>query len=380
MSEKKPTNFKSTSTSKKRSGGAALWSHEILDAAPDAMIVTDQSGRMVLVNRMTEALFGYARDELLGATVELLVPIPLREDHQLHRAKYAQSPTVRPMGAALKLFGRRKDATEFPVEIGLSPLRSGSESYVIAAIRDITERRRIESALLGAERLVSLGTLTAVIAHEINGPVGAALLNAETALETALHDGPMERVVTCLRHIEFTMDRCGQIVKNILKFSRNDAGDQVPCNLNDIIWRVNSSLRPQADEQQATIQLALHENLPSIVANPLELEILVANLARNAIESKAAGVRIEIRTSRTESGVSLTVCDDGRGMQEAHLKSIFEPFSKAREYARGTGLGMSIVHRIVQLQHASIEIDSKPGVGTSVRVDFPQVRSDSDQG
>jgi signal transduction histidine kinase len=103
-------------------------------------------------------------------------------------------------------------------------------------------------------------------------------------------------------------------------------------------------------------------------------------LARNAIESKAAGVRIEIRTSRTESGVSLTVCDDGRGMQEAHLKSIFEPFSKAREYARGTGLGMSIVHRIVQLQHASIEIDSKPGVGTSVRVDFPQVRSDSDQG
>jgi two-component system sensor kinase FixL len=352
--------------------------HKILDAAPDAMLVTDRSGVMVLVNRMTEALFGYPRDELVGQTVEMLVPIRLRDLHREHRDKYSENPAIRPMGVALTLFGLRKDGGEFPVEVSLSPLFSGSHFYVIVAVRDMTERRRLESALWRAERMASLGNLAAGIAHEINGPVGAALLTAESALTSEFMEGPPKRIAACLRNIVSAMERCGKIVQNILKFSRNDPGDKFRCNLNERVWRVKDLLEPYAAERRATIQFTFRETLPSIWANPLEIEMLIGNLTRNAIESKEEGANVEIRTNFTESLVELNVSDDGHGMPEAQVSHIFEPFFTTRQNAGGTGLGLSIVYRIAQLHGASIEVDSVPRAGTTVRVNFPRL-NDADQ-
>jgi PAS domain S-box-containing protein len=340
-----------------------------LNIEQDAMLIVDRSGRIVSASDMTETLFGYERSELLGAPVELLVPFRLRAAHEQHRDRYLNNPSDRRMGAALSLFGARKDGTEFPVVVALTPVEAEPRSYVIVKIRNVSERRRFESALLSTERMASLGILSAGIAHEINGTVGAALLTAETALAAAQQNEQAEKIVACLQNIISAMDRCGGIVRNVLRFARNDTGEQVLCDLNEIVWRVNDLLRSQLICDHATLQCDLCEN-PLIQANPLEIEMLVANVTRNAIESKESGAQVTIQTAHTNDSVRLTVSDNGRGMSESHVRRIFEPFFTSREGVGGTGLGMSIVHRIAQLHQATIAVDSRLSVGTTVRVDF----------
>src|SRR5579871_3926192 len=120
---------------------------EILESAPDAILELDNEGRIVLLNRMAEQLFGYTREELLGQTVEALVPEALRKAHERHRVQYLNQPVTRPMGSGLKLEARRKDGSQFPVEISLSPVKSSTASHVTTIIRDITERRQMEDQL-----------------------------------------------------------------------------------------------------------------------------------------------------------------------------------------------------------------------------------------
>jgi two-component system, LuxR family, sensor kinase FixL len=348
---------------------------EILETAPDAMLVTDQSGCVLFVNRMTESLFGYSRAELVGQSVDILVPDRLRSVHADHRLKYCEHPSIRPMGAAHALFGRRKDGAEFPVEISLSPLFSQLQFHIIVAVRDMTEWRRIETAVWRAERMASLGNLAAGIAHEINGPVGAALLTAESALTSALTDGPKDRIVPCLRNIVSSMERCGKMVQNILKFARNDPGEQMECDLNERIWHVKDLLEPYAAEHRATIEFTSRPNVPRVRANPLEVEMLVGNLVRNAIESKESGAIVRLDLKHSETTVDFSVTDNGSGMPESQVAHIFEPFFTTRQNAGGTGLGLSIVYRIAQHHRASIDVESLPGRGTTVTVHFPRVES-----
>jgi signal transduction histidine kinase len=153
---------------------------------------------------------------------------------------------------------------------------------------------------------------------------------------------------------------------------------QVLCDLNETVWRGNDLLKPYADERGAIIQCGLCEG-PLLLANPLDLEMLVANLTRNAIESKETGAKITISTVHTDDGVRLTVSDDGQGMSQTHARRVFEPLFTTREGSVGTGLGKSIVRRITESHHASIDIDSELGVGTSVRVTFPRLNPESHQ-
>jgi len=129
----------------------------LLEAAPDAMVIVDRSGRISLVNSQTERMFGYSREELLDQPVEILIPEKFREGHRRDRDAYASAPHTRPMGSALNLLGRRKDGTTFPVEISMSPLEEADGVLITAAIRDVTERRRVEDALrLSQERFRQL--------------------------------------------------------------------------------------------------------------------------------------------------------------------------------------------------------------------------------
>lgn len=342
----------------------------LLESVPDALVIVDNNGAMRLVNKQTELLFGYEREELIDRTVEALIP-SLQHFHRQQRKQYVTDPDSPSMGIGLELKGLRKDGVQFPIEISLSPVHSDGELFVIATIRDISDRKQMESVLRRSERLASLGTLMAGIAHEINNPVGAALLTAETALALVGEPDSSNDTEACLRNIIASMDRCGRIVESILKFSRGSHAEKVACDLNQIIRQACEHSSVHVQHSQAKLSLDLSDALPPIYGVALELEVMLMNLIRNGIDSGNHGVHVQIQTSSGDGGVHIAVSDNGRGMSDQELRHVFDPFYTTRPHAGGTGLGMSIVYGIIQEHQGTIDVDSKPGVGTTVRIELP---------
>lgn len=335
------------------------------------MIIVGAGGSIRHVNRQAELMFGYSRDELIGQSVELLIPVGLRERHRRQREEFFARPAVRPMGAGLGLRGLRKDGSDFPVEISLSPLESGEGMFVTAAVRDISDRQVAEAALHRAERLASLGTLTAGIAHEINNPVGAVLLTAESALAALRESGSVAEVETSLREIVRSMERCGEIVQDILRFSKEDSGEKSVCDLNQIMRHLLDYVRPYADRHGCVVDLRLPDHPVPLMANPLEIELMVINLVRNAIEAAGSVVEISVHPMPESRRIKLVVTDNGRGMNEEEKNHAFDPFYTTRTLAGGTGLGMSIVYGVVEDHAGTVSIESTAGNGTSVEVTLP---------
>lgn len=272
--------------------------------------------------------------------------------------------------------------------LAAAALEHGAQDYLVKgaftpdllcrAIRHSVERhklmkriRRNRQAILRQERLASIGTLAAGIAHEINNPVGASLLAAETALE--LIDAPSCRahLRESLENIIDAMDRCGQIVRNTLKFSRDESGERTVCDINRIARRSLDLVRVAAERSRAGLRLLLDESLPPVVANQLELELVLVNLINNAIQSRNESVLIEIETQGIDDGIRIIVRDDGPGMNEEQRRHAFDPFYTTKRHSGGTGLGLSIVHGIIEDHDGEIDILSQPGEGTAVRITIP---------
>ncbi|MEX0716271.1 MAG: ATP-binding protein [Planctomycetaceae bacterium] len=344
----------------------------LLEAAPDAIIIIDAAGRIELVNQRTEAMFGFRREELVGQSVEALVPERFRARHRVHRERYFRAPAFRPIGAGIDLYGLRKSGDEFPVEISLSPLRLEGRLLATAAVRDISQRRQLESGLRRNERLAAMGVLTAGIAHEINNPVGAALLTAETA--KALLDVPDARapLEECLDNIIASMQRCGQIVKNILRFSREDPVEKAPENLNAIVRQAHDLVRGYASRNGVAIAFDLDPELPNLSVCALEIELLLVNILRNALEACAGQGHVVVTTRDDGGHVRIVVRDDGRGMTEEQVQHLFDPFYSNRGRTGGTGLGMSIAYGIVREHDGSIDVTSAPGKGTAITIRLPK--------
>jgi two-component system, chemotaxis family, CheB/CheR fusion protein len=341
----------------------------VLRDSNDAVMVQNLDGQITAWNRGAEKMYGYTATEALQLRSVDLVPPDEQAAHEESFKRIAD-------GEELQSFETRrltKHGSLLDVWLTVTRLADdrGNPIGIATTERDVTELKRAHSALLSAQSLVSLGTLTAGIAHEINNPAGAALLAAETALSIASRRDPTDQVVACLQTIVAAMARCGVTVRNILNLSRNDPGEQTTCQLNQIVSRVCDVLSPYADQRRTTIRPQFADGLPPIFANPLEIEILLINLARNAIESKDEEAQVTIRTSGGDGRVHLSVSDDGCGMTAEEIKRIFEPCYTTRQDSGGTGIGMSIVERILQNHGASIAIDSTPGVGTTIRIDFP---------
>lgn len=397
----------------------------LIEAAPDAIVVVDHSGRIVLVNAQTEELFGYRRAELLGKAIEILVPESARAAHIAKRDHFIGQPSVRPMGTGLDLAGRRKDGTEVPIEISLSPLRTDTGVLVSAAIRDITERREAqqalrearnelelrvrertteleqanaalqaemadrnaaEHALIQAQKMEAVGQLTGGVAHDFNNLLTVVMGNLQLLARRIKGDPVADEMI---KGALKAAKRGADLNRTLLAFSRKQRLAPVPVDFNEMISGMTSLLRRSLGEQ---VQIVVAEagDLPRAIADITQLESALLNLAVNSRDAMPQGGTLTIETGAVqldehyaalegdvEPGpyVMLAVSDTGTGMPPEVVARAFEPFFTTKETGKGSGLGLAMVYGFVKQSGGHVKIYSEPGMGTTVKLFLPEITS-----
>jgi PAS domain S-box-containing protein len=345
----------------------------LLESAPDAIIIVDAAGLMVLVNTQAERLFGYGREELLGQQIEMLLPERFRDKHVADRSAYTAKPRTRPMGTGTGLLGRRKDGTEVTLEISLSPLGTERGLLVTSVIRDITERRKLEQLqrdreMLRTEQLVAIGQVAAGVAHELRNPLtsikGLVQVNRREAQARGL---PVED----LEVIEHEIRRMERTLQTFLDFARPPKPERRQVDLAQVVKRVFSLVGGRAGKQQVALQF--HDAARPIVLELDEDQIqqLTLNLTLNALDAMPRGGRLEASIStRARDEVELRVVDTGPGIAPQLLPRVFEPFVSSKE--TGLGLGLAVSRRIAEDHGGSLEAANRPEGGACFVLRLPR--------
>ena len=335
--------------------------------------------RFVLFNRAGEELLGYSREEMIGKNDYDFFP---KEEADFFTAKDREVLAGKTLvEIAEEPIHTRTKGTRILHTKKIPILDENREPvYLLGISEDITELKEAERKLRQTERLASIGTLAAGIAHEINNPVGAILLAAQMASRFGPDDH--ERRQHALQRIVEQSERCGHIVRSVLQFARQESTEKWLVDINTVVARAKHASQDEALERGSRIVLELEDGLPQVEANPTELEQVIVNLVRNSLQSREQGVTVVIRTMATAAGIRVAVTDDGPGMSKSEREHMFDPFFTSRQKKGGTGLGLSIARGIVESHGGTIEAQSEHGEGATVTIELPRAGvlggSDSD--
>jgi len=358
---------------------------DLLEAMPDAIVIVDHDGLLKSVNAQTERMFGYARSDLLQRPIEVLMPERFRVRHPRHRSEFFAHTGFRPMGVGLELYGQRRDGSEFPVEISLSPLDTPAGHLVAAAIRDISDRRAVQLALQEKNRQLEAAMLAkdrflAAMSHELRTPLNAvigftgALLMRLAGPLTPDQESQLNTVKSSAKHLL-------ALINDLLDVARVESDQPAvslePVECNRVVGEVIETLMPAATAKGLTLRCMAPPEALHALADRRALSQILLNLTSNAIKFTARG-GVEVRLSRDPEAkagrIVIAVADSGRGMRSGDLERLFKPFSRIEHntyQGEGTGLGLYLTKRLVEALGGTIACDSEYGHGSvfTVRVE-----------
>jgi PAS domain S-box-containing protein len=357
----------------------------ILETAPDAIITIDERGLMQSFSDAAEKLFGYAAGEAIGRNVSMLMSTPHREAHDGYLARYMRTGEKRIIGIGREVEARRKDGTTFPIELAVGEVKLGRTRIFTGFIRDLTVRVKMEQDLRQAQKMEAIGQLTGGVAHDFNNLLTVISGNLEM-LEARL-SGPDEREL-----LEQAREACqlgAQLANRLLAFGRRQPLQPKLVDLAGLVGGMVDLLRRSLGATIA-IETQLARGLPMVTVDPGQVENALLNLAVNARDAMPKGGKLMIAAAVARLGpaevvghpdqspgayVTLAVTDTGSGMTPEVRQRAFEPFFTTKGPGAGSGLGLSMVYGFVKQSGGHVQLDSEPGLGTTVRLFLP-VRDD----
>ncbi|HVW67687.1 MAG TPA: PAS domain S-box protein [Steroidobacteraceae bacterium] len=369
-----------------------------LDAAPDAMVIIDAGGIVRYANQQVTAVFGYSHEDVIGQKVEQLMPERYRARHLGHRDRYVQNVRIRPMGQGLELFGRRRDGSEFPVEISLSPIVHDGRALTAAAIRDVTDRKKVEAELIlareSAERAREIADRAREIADEARELADRANQGKSRFLATASHDlrqplqtlallnGALRRIDTdpdsaeALVQQEQAIGAMSRLLNALLDISKLESGAIKPEPTDFTVAGLFEELRQEFAGLAANkgLRLEVEPCAESVHSDPSLVEQILRNIISNAVKYTRQGW-VRLRCLHEDSIVRLEVADTGIGIPADQISLIYDEFYQvgvpANSSREGYGLGLSIVQRLVKLLQLQLDVRSEVGKGSSFCLRVP---------
>ena len=353
----------------------------VVEAVPSAILLVRKDGVITLANAQAETVFGYAREELVGRPVEMLMPERFRASHAGLRLGYARDARARMMGSGRELFARRKDGGEIPVEIALNPMLADEGASVLVSVADITKRIQAEreaarqrDELAHLSRVAMLGELSGSLAHELNQPLTAILSNAQAA-QRFLNQSPprVEKLAEILIDIVKSDHRAGAVIQRLRSMLRKEEAQRHPLDVNEVVEESLRLMRSDLLNRQVVVSTELAEALPAVSGDRNQLQQVLLNLMINgcdAMDSRPAESRLLVRTRGTANGnVEISVADRGAGIPSEDLERIFEPFVTTK--AHGLGLGLPICRSIVEAHGGRLWATNNADRGATVHCELP---------
>ena len=356
--------------------------HGFLEAAPDAVVIIDADGAIVHCNSHAEKLFGYRRDELVGSPIETLVPVRFRGSHAAQRRAYYADRHSRPMGSGLDLFGLRKDGREFPIDVLLSPLLTGTGTLVVSAIRDMTAHRNLEDELRRRTRELEEADrakdhFLSAIAHELRSPL-AVLTQVAYLLRSPQAGADVHQ--QALGMLERQTVHMSRLVEDLLDLTRVRCGKvtlrRAALDLRTVIPKAVEICRPLIDARNHHLELVQTPEPLCVNGDTTRLVQVVSNLLTNAAKFTPEGGHIRVTVSKDDGAAAVFIRDDGVGISKEMLARVFDLFTQATPAADGgaggLGIGLALARQLVELHGGSVAaISAGLGQGSEFVVRLP---------
>lgn len=356
--------------------------YALLDAAVDAIVVIDKSGMVEIFNSAAERIFGYPSSEILGQHIGLLMPEPDRSKHDEYMNRYLETGEAHIIGIGREAVGIRNTGEEFPIDLAVNRFQSADEPKFIGIIRDISDRKAAQQTmeenrekLEHASRLSTIGELATGIAHEINQPLTAIISYAQ-ACERMIASGKGidDDLISALDNIGTQANRAADVISNLRGFAKYRSTNREWVDIESLISGLGPLMQLDAREHGVPVQIDISPGLPQINADPLQIQQVLLNLVRNAIDAMRdcadPGRGVVIRCENKRSAfLDIFVKDHGTGLTSDAIDHLFVPFFTTKE--KGIGLGLAISHSIVAAHHGELQYERNPDGGSIFRVSIP---------